>query len=50
MRPVWVHDSLTAVIHAIIRSICSCVSPRGRPDTATDTRNAADRTQCKGRS
>ena len=30
MRPIWVQLSRTAVIQAMIRSICAVVSPRGR--------------------
>ena len=44
MRPIWVHDSRTAVIHAMIGPICSCVSPRGRPVTRPTSAGRPDTT------
>ena len=37
IRPIWVQLRRTAVIQAVMRSIRTTVSPRGRPVTATDS-------------
>ncbi len=50
IRPIWVQLRRTAVIQAMIRSICAVVSPRGRPVSATERRSAPDTTACSGRS
>ena len=50
IQPIWVQLSRTAVIQAMIRSICAVVSPRGRRVSLTEARSAPDTTACRGRS
>ena len=50
IQPIWVQLSRTAVIQAMIRSICAVVSPRGRCVSRTERRRMPDTTACRGRS
>ena len=50
IQPIWVQLSRTAVIQAMIRSICAVVSPRGRWVSATERRSVPATTACRGRS
>ena len=49
-RPIWPELRRTAVIQVMAWSICSVVSPWGRPVSFTEARTAPEITACNGRS